>query len=101
MDKELAEKVKKRRTFAIISHPDAGKTTITEQMLLFGGVIRKAGTVKARKTGNFATSDWMEIEKSVVFQLLVPLCNLNIKAKGSISWIHQDTKISLKIPTVL
>ena len=63
MDKELAEKVKKRRTFAIISHPDAGKTTITEQMLLFGGVIRKAGTVKARKTGNFATSDWMEIEK--------------------------------------
>ena len=63
MDKELADKVKKRRTFAIISHPDAGKTTITEQMLLFGGVIRKAGTVKARKTGNFATSDWMEIEK--------------------------------------
>ncbi|MCT7823891.1 MAG: GTP-binding protein, partial [Lactobacillus crispatus] len=49
MDKELADKVKKRRTFAIISHPDAGKTTITEQMLLFGGVIRKAGTVKARK----------------------------------------------------
>ena len=41
MDKELAEKVEKRRTFAIISHPDAGKTTITEQMLLFGGVIRK------------------------------------------------------------
>ncbi len=63
MDKELADKVNKRRTFAIISHPDAGKTTITEQMLLFGGVIRKAGTVKARKTGNYATSDWMEIEK--------------------------------------
>lgn len=63
MDNELLDKVKKRRTFAIISHPDAGKTTITEQMLLFGGVIRKAGTVKARKTGNYATSDWMEIEK--------------------------------------
>ena len=57
MEKELAEKVKKRRTIAIITHPDAGKTTITEQMLLFGGVIRKAGTVKARKTANFATSD--------------------------------------------
>ena len=52
MNKELLDEVKKRRTFAIISHPDAGKTTITEQMLLFGGVIRQAGTVKARKTGN-------------------------------------------------
>ncbi|MDO4912011.1 MAG: peptide chain release factor 3 [Lactobacillus sp.] len=59
----LQEEVNSRRTFAIISHPDAGKTTITEQMLLFGGVIRNAGTVKARKTGNYATSDWMEIEK--------------------------------------
>ena len=63
MSNELLDKVKKRRTFAIISHPDAGKTTITEQMLLFGGVIRSAGTVKARKTGHYATSDWMEIEK--------------------------------------
>lgn len=63
MNKELADKVKTRRTFAIISHPDAGKTTITEQLLLLGGVIRSAGTVKARKTGNYATSDWMEIEK--------------------------------------
>ena len=63
MNKELLDKVNKRRTFAIISHPDAGKTTITEQMLLLGGVIRSAGTVKARKTGNYATSDWMEIEK--------------------------------------
>lgn len=60
---ELAAAVAKRRTFAIISHPDAGKTTITEQMLLFGGVIRQAGTVKAKKSGNFATSDWMDIEK--------------------------------------
>ncbi|WP_283583827.1 peptide chain release factor 3 [Limosilactobacillus difficilis] len=61
--KQLAEAVNKRRTFAIISHPDAGKTTITEQMLLFGGVVREAGTVKARKTGNFAKSDWMAIEQ--------------------------------------
>jgi len=59
----LREEVNKRRTFAIISHPDAGKTTITEQLLLFGGAIRQAGTVKAKKTGNFAKSDWMEIEK--------------------------------------
>lgn len=63
MPEDLLNDVKKRRTFAIISHPDAGKTTITEQLLLFGGVIRSAGTVKARKTGKYATSDWMAIEK--------------------------------------
>ncbi|MBL3536209.1 peptide chain release factor 3 [Levilactobacillus brevis] len=62
-EKTLATAVDKRRTFAIISHPDAGKTTITEQLLLFGGVVREAGTVKARKSGNFAKSDWMEIEQ--------------------------------------
>lgn len=60
---QLKEEINKRRTFAIISHPDAGKTTITEQLLLFGGVVRQAGTVKGKKTGNFAKSDWMEIEK--------------------------------------
>jgi peptide chain release factor 3 len=59
----IKTKVETRRTFAIISHPDAGKTTITEQLLLFGGVVREAGTVKGRKSGKFATSDWMEIEK--------------------------------------
>jgi len=52
-----------RRTFAIISHPDAGKTTITEKLLLFGGAIQQAGEVKARKAGRYATSDWMEMEK--------------------------------------
>lgn len=60
---ELKQAVAKRRTFAIISHPDAGKTTITEQLLLYGGVIREAGTVKAKKSGHFAKSDWMAIEK--------------------------------------
>ncbi|MFD1673008.1 peptide chain release factor 3 [Agrilactobacillus yilanensis] len=60
---DLEKAVSKRRTFAIISHPDAGKTTITEQLLLLGGVIRSAGTVKGKKTGQFATSDWMAIEK--------------------------------------
>jgi peptide chain release factor 3 len=59
----LKDKILSRKTFAIISHPDAGKTTLTEQLLLFGGVIRNAGTVKGKKTGKFATSDWMEIEK--------------------------------------
>ncbi|GIP59913.1 peptide chain release factor 3 [Paenibacillus sp. FSL W8-0186] len=59
----LQEEVNKRRTFAIISHPDAGKTTLTEKLLLFGGAIRLAGSVKARKASKHATSDWMEIEK--------------------------------------
>ncbi|MFD1705703.1 peptide chain release factor 3 [Siminovitchia sediminis] len=63
MANQLVEEVKSRRTFAIISHPDAGKTTLTEKLLLFGGAIRDAGTVKGKKTGKFATSDWMEIEK--------------------------------------
>ncbi|WP_119344607.1 peptide chain release factor 3 [Facilibium subflavum] len=55
--------LKKRRTFAIISHPDAGKTTVTEKMLLFGNLIQLAGTVKGKKSGRHATSDWMEMEK--------------------------------------
>lgn len=55
--------IEKRRTFAIISHPDAGKTTLTEKLLLYGGAIREAGSVKARKAARHATSDWMEIEK--------------------------------------
>ncbi|WP_100330716.1 peptide chain release factor 3 [Bacillus xiapuensis] len=59
----LQEEVFSRRTFAIISHPDAGKTTLTEKLLLFGGAIRDAGTVKGKKTGKYATSDWMDIEK--------------------------------------
>ncbi|MCW5620980.1 MAG: peptide chain release factor 3 [Burkholderiales bacterium] len=59
----LAERVAQRRTFAIISHPDAGKTTLTEKLLLFAGAIQIAGSVKARKAARHATSDWMEIEK--------------------------------------
>ena len=57
------EEIRKRRTFAIISHPDAGKTTLTEKLLLYGGAINLAGSVKGRKTGKHAVSDWMEIEK--------------------------------------
>ena len=57
------EEIDRRRTFAIISHPDAGKTTVTEQLLLYGGAIQLAGTVKARKSARHATSDWMQMEK--------------------------------------
>src|SRR5450830_147137 len=59
----IAREVQRRRTFGIISHPDAGKTTLTEKLLLFSGAIQMAGTVKARKSARHATSDWMEIEK--------------------------------------
>lgn len=57
------QEINRRRTFAIISHPDAGKTTLTEKLLLYGGAIRQAGSVKSRKASNYAVSDWMEIEK--------------------------------------
>ena len=60
---QIAREVARRRTFGIISHPDAGKTTLTEKLLLFSGAIQLAGSVKARKSGRHATSDWMEIEK--------------------------------------
>ena len=59
----LARETARRRTFAIISHPDAGKTTLTEKLLLFAGAIQIAGSVKARKASRHAASDWMEIEK--------------------------------------
>ncbi len=59
----LASQISRRRTFAIISHPDAGKTTLTEKLLLFGGAIQLAGTVKGRKASRHATSDWMALER--------------------------------------
>ena len=63
MSEELTNEIKKRRTFAIISHPDAGKTTLTEKFLLYGGAINTAGSVKGKANSKYAVSDWMEIEK--------------------------------------
>jgi peptide chain release factor 3 len=60
---ELAREIERRRCFAIISHPDAGKTTLTEKLLLFGGALREAGAVRAQKASRYATSDWLELEK--------------------------------------
>ena len=81
----LAQQVRRRRTFAIISHPDAGKTTLTEKLLLFSGAIQIAGSVKARKASRHATSDWMEIEKqrgisvaSSVMQMEYRDCVINL-----------------------
>ncbi len=81
----IADQVRRRRTFAIISHPDAGKTTLTEKLLLFSGAIQIAGSVKARKATRHATSDWMEIEKqrgisvaSSVMQMVYRDCVINL-----------------------
>jgi peptide chain release factor 3 len=81
----LQKEVRRRRTFAIISHPDAGKTTLTEKLLLFSGAIQIAGSVKARKATRHATSDWMEIEKqrgisvaSSVMQMEYRDCVINL-----------------------
>jgi peptide chain release factor 3 len=60
---QFTDAIHARRTFAIISHPDAGKTTLTEKLLLFGGAIQLAGTVKGRKAARHATSDWMKLEQ--------------------------------------
>jgi peptide chain release factor 3 len=80
-----ALETRRRRTFAIISHPDAGKTTLTEKLLLFSGAIQIAGSVKARKAARHATSDWMEIEKqrgisvaSSVMQMEYRDCVINL-----------------------
>lgn len=82
---DLTPQVRRRRTFAIISHPDAGKTTLTEKLLLFSGAIQIAGSVKARKASRHATSDWMEIEKqrgisvaSSVMQMEYRDCTINL-----------------------
>jgi len=81
----IESEVRRRRTFAIISHPDAGKTTLTEKLLLFSGAIQIAGSVKARKASRHATSDWMEIEKqrgisvaSSVMQMEYRECVINL-----------------------
>ena len=85
LQEELDREIGKRRTFAIISHPDAGKTTLTEKLLLYGGAIHLAGSIKSRKTQHHAVSDWMEIEKqrgisvtSSVLQFDYQGCRINI-----------------------
>ena len=60
---DIRREIERRRTFAIISHPDAGKTTLTEKLLLYGGAVREAGAVRAQKAARHATSDWLELEK--------------------------------------
>ena len=73
----VIDEIKRRRTFAIISHPDAGKTTLTEKLLLYGGAIHLAGSVKARKSSRYAVSDWMEIEKQSGISVTSSVLNID------------------------
>lgn len=77
----IQDEVNKRRTFAIIAHPDAGKTTLTENLLIQGNLIRSAGTVKGKKSGKFAASDWMEIEQQRGISVTSSVLNFPYKGK--------------------
>jgi len=78
----LLEHIEKRRTFGIISHPDAGKTTLTEKLLLFGGASQMAGAVKSRKTSRHATSDWMKIEQERGISVASSVMKFNYRVDG-------------------
>ena len=78
---DLNTEILKRRTFGIISHPDAGKTTLTEKFLLFGGAIQVAGAIKAKKATRHATSDFMEIEKQRGISVATSVMGFNYKNK--------------------
>jgi len=95
---QISEQISKRRTFAIISHPDAGKTTITERLLLYGNAIQVAGTVKSRKSSRHATSDWMEMEKqrgisvtTSVMQFPYKNCTINLLDTPGHADFSEDT----------
>lgn len=96
-DNEIIKEAKKRRTFAIISHPDAGKTTLTEKLLLYGGAIHEAGSVRARKAAHHAASDWMAIEKERGISVTSSVMRFEKEASNTIYWILRVTRISQKI----
>ena len=103
--KELQREIDRRRTFAIISHPDAGKTTLTEKLLLFGGAIQMAGSVKSRKAARHATSDWMALEKergisvtAVGPELTVLVCVTTGGSGVQTSWSTPPRPVGINVP---
>ena len=77
----LQQEINRRRTFAIISHPDAGKTTLTEKLLLYGGAIQSAGSVKGKQSAKHAVSDWMDIEKQRGISVTSSVLQFNYQGK--------------------
>ena len=100
MANSIEQEIGRRRTFAIISHPDAGKTTLTEKFLLYGGAINTAGSVKGKANSKHAVSDWMEIEKERGISVTSSVLQFEYEGNVSISLIHQDMRISQKIRIV-
>ena len=97
---DIRKEIEKRRTFAIISHPDAGKTTLTEKFLLYGGAINLAGSVKGKATARHAVSDWMgRLRRREVFLSLPPFCSLIMTDIVLIFWIRRDIRTFQRIPT--
>lgn len=92
--------IERRRTFAIISHPDAGKTTLTEKFLLFGGQIQVAGAVKSNKIKKTATSDWMDIEKQRGISVSTSVMEFDYEGYKVNILDTPDTKTLQKIHTV-
>ena len=95
----LREEIESRRTFAIISHPDAGKTTLTEKLLLYGGAIQTAGSVKGKQSAKHAVSDWMDIEKQRGISVTSSVLQFNYQVSASTSWTPPATRTSPRIPT--
>ena len=95
----LADEVARRRTFAIISHPDAGKTTLTEKLLLFGGAINLAGQVKAKGERRNTRSDWMKIERERGISVVTSVMTFEFQASSSTCWIRRATRTFPKTPT--
>ena len=91
MSAAIQEQIERRRTFAIISHPDAGKTTLTEKFLLFGGAIQTAGAVKNNKITKTAASDFMEIERQRGISVATSVMAFTTRICSSTFWTPQDT----------
>ena len=91
---DMKSEIQRRRTFAIISHPDAGKTTLTEKFLLYGGAITLAGMVKGKRNSRHAVSDWMEIEKQRGISVTSSVMQFQYDATASTSWTPRATRTS-------
>jgi peptide chain release factor 3 len=93
------QEIARRRTFAIVSHPDAGKTTLTEKLLLYGGALHLAGSVTARKNQRATTSDWMELERKRGISISSTVLQLRLRGTASTCWTRRATRISARTPT--